>query len=105
MLTYSYPTQTLFLHLSRIAQASSALLTLQESAASPAKKQATKRNQLTPSTTPNKVPALSPDGEGTSISFIKWLASVTERVNQTMHYQFALARYSLFINPSSKIFI
>ncbi|XP_038070953.1 LOW QUALITY PROTEIN: uncharacterized protein C2orf42-like [Patiria miniata] len=70
-----------------LAQASSALLTLQESAASPAKKQATKRNQLTPSTTPNKA-APAQEGEFTSVTFIKWLSSVTERINQTMHYQF-----------------
>lgn len=70
------------------AQASSALLTLQESATSPAKKQATKRGQFMPATTPTKVQVTTQEGENTSISFTRWLASVTERINQTMHYQF-----------------
>ncbi|XP_033632929.1 uncharacterized protein C2orf42-like [Asterias rubens] len=71
-----------------LAQASSALLTLQESAASPTKKQATKRGQFMPPTTPSKVQVTPPDGENSSIGFTRWLASVTERINQTMHYQF-----------------
>lgn len=77
-----------------IAQASSALLTLQESNTSSAMKK--------PS--PVKVPAMKtqfqtqlkkPVNASTPIdesevraSFHSWLGSVTERINQTMHYQF-----------------
>ena len=33
-------------------------------------------------------PGISPDEAGVALSFHQWLASVTERINQTMHYQF-----------------
>lgn len=30
-----------------------------------------------------------PDENNSNVSFIQWLASVTERINQTMHFQFS----------------
>ncbi|XP_013409548.1 uncharacterized protein C2orf42 homolog [Lingula anatina] len=78
-----------------LAQASSALLTLQESVntttpkkPSPAKPQAV--SQKTPSVTPKKTVLnnLPVEESQVFISFHQWLASVTERINQTMHYQF-----------------
>lgn len=33
--------------------------------------------------------SVPPEETTTSISFEQWLASVTERINQTMHYQFS----------------
>ncbi|XP_041370931.1 uncharacterized protein C2orf42-like isoform X2 [Gigantopelta aegis] len=60
-----------------IAQASSALLTLQEGP--PAQKKSSPGKQTV---------HLALDEGATGITFHEWLASVTERINQTMHYQF-----------------
>ncbi|KAL8586430.1 hypothetical protein ACOMHN_023045 [Nucella lapillus] len=84
-----------------VAQASSALLTLQEQKspgilqpttvrASPVK-QVLQVNKAQP--TPKKADrclTVPPqvDESQVNLSFLQWLASVTERINQTMHYQF-----------------
>ncbi|XP_046548485.1 uncharacterized protein C2orf42-like [Haliotis rubra] len=76
-----------------LAQASSALLTLQEGTPAPKKaspvKQQTQQTVKTIVTTPKK-PVQTPflDETQTIITWHQWLASVTERINQTMHYQF-----------------
>ncbi|XP_071480093.1 uncharacterized protein C2orf42-like, partial [Diadema antillarum] len=78
-----------------LAQASSALLTLQDGTSSPVKKTppAKRGGSLSSqamdqsigkdgiSSTPHRV-------AGPTVSFTRWLGSVTERINQTMHYQF-----------------
>nr|XP_054766503.1 uncharacterized protein C2orf42-like isoform X1 [Lytechinus pictus] len=76
-----------------LAQASSALLTLQEGATSPVKKTPPRRNTgptLDPELSYNKgIPQPTTEAlEGPTVSFNHWLGSVTERINQTMHYQF-----------------
>uniref|UniRef100_T1JIW7 SWIM-type domain-containing protein n=1 Tax=Strigamia maritima TaxID=126957 RepID=T1JIW7_STRMM len=70
-----------------IAQASSALLTLQDGSTTTHKKIQAKKM---PGSIPRKsiVGNVSIDETQVSISFHQWLASVTERINQTMHYQF-----------------
>jgi hypothetical protein len=85
-----------------MAQVSNALLTLQEQKppellqtmavrSSPTKQVVALHNK--PQPTPKKterVYTVPPQIEETqvSLSFQQWLASVTERINQTMHYQF-----------------
>ncbi|GAB1604005.1 uncharacterized protein C2orf42-like isoform X1 [Argonauta hians] len=76
-----------------LVQASSALLTLQdggvESHKSTSVKPTTPVHQPTKSTTPPKKSAAVPLDESlVAVTFHQWLASVTERINQTMHYQF-----------------
>eukprot|EP00057_Strongylocentrotus_purpuratus_P032576 XP_788094.3 PREDICTED: uncharacterized protein C2orf42 [Strongylocentrotus purpuratus] len=78
-----------------LAQASSALLTLQEGATSPAKKTAPSRRSGGPAPDPDQSfnkgvpqPLVEALVEGPTVSFNHWLGSVTERINQTMHYQF-----------------
>ncbi|XP_002735818.1 uncharacterized protein C2orf42-like [Saccoglossus kowalevskii] len=72
-----------------MVQASSALLTLQDSANTPNKKSPIKKIGGSPTvvTMGNKRQPISEEQEQ-SLSFTEWLGSVTERVNQTMHYQF-----------------
>ncbi|XP_063597562.1 uncharacterized protein C2orf42-like [Penaeus indicus] len=66
-----------------VVQASSALLTLQESGT---KKMSSPRRPLTGACARK---AKEPVDENTaSFSFMSWLGSVTERINQTMHYGF-----------------
>ena len=69
------------------AQASSALLTLQEGGSSPNKKMSTKRNMAASSASSlhlkTQLDEMTP-----VITFKDWLCSVTEKINQTMHYQF-----------------
>ncbi|XP_064631260.1 uncharacterized protein C2orf42-like isoform X2 [Lineus longissimus] len=70
-------------------QASSALLTLQDSGNTPKKQTPTKPIQSKPTApTPKKQITNAPVDESVTIGFTGWLASVTERINQTMHYQF-----------------
>nr|XP_053628222.1 uncharacterized protein C2orf42-like isoform X3 [Cherax quadricarinatus] len=67
-----------------VVQASSALLTLQESAI---KKVSSPRRPLTGACARK---AKEPVDENTaSFSFLSWLGSVTERINQTMHFGFS----------------
>ncbi|KAK6185066.1 hypothetical protein SNE40_007386 [Patella caerulea] len=71
-----------------IAQASSALLNLQEIHNSSKKSSPTKSQSQKTSQTPKK-PAQIPLDEGqATVGYLQWLSSVTERINQTMHYQF-----------------
>lgn len=69
-----------------LAQASSALLTLQEGGSSPNKKMSTKRNMAASASTLHLKTQL--DEMSPVITFKDWLCSVTEKINQTMHYQF-----------------
>lgn len=84
-----------------LAQASSALLTLQEQktptllqqpalkASPPKQTVAVVKSQSTPKKTERAFSAPPQiDESQVSLSFVQWLASVTERINQTMHYQF-----------------
>ncbi|XP_069140399.1 uncharacterized protein C2orf42 homolog [Argopecten irradians] len=81
-----------------LVQASNALLTLQEgntpAPPSPKKTSPTKAVQLqnkpaTPNTKkPGSATLTAIDESEVMVSFYQWLGSVTERVNQTMHYQF-----------------
>ncbi|XP_033106752.1 uncharacterized protein C2orf42-like [Anneissia japonica] len=74
-----------------LVQASSALLTLHDSANSNAQLKRTPSKKVTPqaSCSPAKQPTfLSVEGAIPVITFVDWLGSVTERVNQTMHFQF-----------------
>ncbi|XP_071441436.1 uncharacterized protein C2orf42 [Hetaerina americana] len=73
-----------------IAQASSALLTLQDggssSTSAPTRKPGVKRQH-------GSIGSLAvkhdpPDENATHVSFLDWLGSVAERINQAMHYQF-----------------
>ncbi|KAK3595314.1 hypothetical protein CHS0354_004467 [Potamilus streckersoni] len=74
-----------------IVQASNALLTLQDAnlnviskrIPSPTKPQLPKQPQP-----PKKIANTPVDEAEVATSFHQWLASVTERINQTMHYQF-----------------
>ncbi|XP_071827645.1 uncharacterized protein C2orf42-like [Apostichopus japonicus] len=68
-----------------LAQASSALLTLQEGGTSPGKKTTVKRHAVV-SSIPN--PKAELDETQPTITFKDWLCSVTEKINQTMHFQF-----------------
>ncbi|XP_070541568.1 uncharacterized protein C2orf42-like isoform X3 [Ptychodera flava] len=71
-----------------LVQASNALLTLQDSANTPGKKSPIKKlgsSVTMPSGT--KKPGVL-DEQESSLCFSEWLGSVTERINQTMHYQF-----------------
>lgn len=76
-----------------IVQASSALLTLQEVNVKSGKltggKQQQHRTQLAPGKKIVTTTSHQPIDETTIVAtFHSWLASVTERINQTMHYQF-----------------
>eukprot|EP00057_Strongylocentrotus_purpuratus_P035157 XP_797929.3 PREDICTED: uncharacterized protein C2orf42 [Strongylocentrotus purpuratus] len=92
-----------------LAQASSALLTLQEGATSPAKKTAPSRRSGGPAPDPDQSfnkgvpqPLVEALVEGPTVSFNHWLGSVTERINQTMHYQFEanlLTKPATFFKP------
>ena len=58
---------------------------------SPTKRQCTSVQSVTTGSGPGprlQAPGVSGDEAGVSLSFHQWLASVTERINQTMHYQF-----------------
>ncbi|XP_063435138.1 uncharacterized protein C2orf42-like isoform X1 [Mytilus trossulus] len=77
----------------QLVQASNALLTLQEGNAiqsPPSPRKISPQKTQTKAITPNnkKVPVQQIDESQITISFHQWLASVTERINQTMHYQF-----------------
>ncbi|CAH1258071.1 C2orf42 [Branchiostoma lanceolatum] len=69
-----------------LAQASSALLTLQDSGNIPSKKTPIKKTAASPPSA--KRLAATIDETEISLSFQEWLGSVVERINQTMHYQF-----------------
>ncbi|XP_076468816.1 uncharacterized protein C2orf42-like isoform X2 [Babylonia areolata] len=84
-----------------VAQASSALLTLQEQKSpgmlQPAAVRASPVKQVLQVSKPLPTPKKSDRGlsvppqldeSQVSLPFLQWLASVTERINQTMHYQF-----------------
>ncbi|KAK3096000.1 hypothetical protein FSP39_021855 [Pinctada imbricata] len=80
-----------------LVQASNALLTLQEgnlpSPVSPKKPSPNKQSQSRATPGAKKAASAStapnlPVDESSSITFHQWLGSVTERINQTMHYQF-----------------
>ncbi|XP_077992498.1 uncharacterized protein C2orf42-like [Glandiceps talaboti] len=72
-----------------LVQASSALLTLQDSVNTPSKKSPVKKLGTSPAGLPSaaKKQGTLDEHDGTLI-FTEFLASVTERINQTMHYQF-----------------
>ncbi|XP_074641628.1 uncharacterized protein C2orf42-like [Tubulanus polymorphus] len=69
-----------------MAQASSALLTLQDggSKKSPIKSNTTGK----PGIIQKKLGNTAIDENCVQLDFVQWLASITERINQTMHYQF-----------------
>ncbi|XP_052828845.1 uncharacterized protein C2orf42 isoform X2 [Octopus bimaculoides] len=80
-----------------LVQASSALLTLQDGGIETRKsspvKQTTPIQQPTKSSTPPKksgklIVTVPLDENSVAVTFHQWLGSVTERINQTMHYQF-----------------
>ncbi|KAL4232424.1 hypothetical protein ACF0H5_009991 [Mactra antiquata] len=77
-----------------IVQASSALLTLQESNVKPVRmlsnnvKQTPHKIAQTPLNKKTGTPCITIEEVDVVATFQSWLASVTERINQTMHYQF-----------------
>ncbi|XP_022252905.1 uncharacterized protein C2orf42-like isoform X1 [Limulus polyphemus] len=70
-----------------LVQASNALLTLQDSVTA-VNKSKTSAKRLIGSQSTKKTGSVPIDESTISISFEQWLASVTERINETMHYQF-----------------
>ncbi|CAH1783819.1 unnamed protein product [Owenia fusiformis] len=82
-----------------VVQASNALLTLQDSLNTPTKEYSplkhkpttpgsTNKTQLTPAKKSLVLGGSVLEEETVEINFHQWLGSVTERINQTMHYQF-----------------
>ncbi|CAE1278715.1 Uncharacterized protein C2orf42,Uncharacterized protein C2orf42 homolog [Acanthosepion pharaonis] len=75
-------------------QASSALLTLQEGGVTTRKSSPVKQTAQPPqqpaktNTPPKKSATVQIDENSVAVTFHQWLGSVTERINQTMHYQF-----------------
>ncbi|XP_076317064.1 uncharacterized protein C2orf42 isoform X2 [Tachypleus tridentatus] len=70
-----------------LVQVSNALLTLQDSVTA-VNKSKTSAKRLIGSQPTKKTGAVPIDESTISISFEQWLASVTEQINETMHYQF-----------------
>ncbi|XP_071947716.1 uncharacterized protein C2orf42 homolog [Antedon mediterranea] len=71
-----------------LVQASSALLTLHDGANTNSNVKRTPNKKPPPQTSPSMATVVNLEGAIPVITFLDWLGSVTERINQTMHFQF-----------------